>query len=57
MTNFPVRIRYIDKDEVQIVNSSEEIQKGRAFIVEVINPQWGRKPRPVTFEIDGEIYE
>jgi hypothetical protein len=57
MTNFPVRVRYIDKDEVQVVKSSEEIQKGRVFTVEAINPQWGRKPRPVTFEIGGEIYE
>lgn len=46
MTNFPVRVRYVDKDEVQIVKTSEEIQKGRAFTVESIKEIWGRKPVP-----------
>jgi hypothetical protein len=41
MTNFPVRVRYIDKDEVQVVKSYDEIQKGRAFVVDEI--KWGRK--------------
>lgn len=44
MKNFPVRIRYLDKNEVQIVNSPEEIQRGRSFVVEELNVKWGRKP-------------
>lgn len=56
MTNFPIRVRYIDKNEVQVANTSEDIQKGRAFVVESINNQWGRKPVPAD-NIVREDYE
>ena len=57
MTNFPARIRYLDKNEVQVANTSEDIQKGRAFTIEPINtPQWGRKPVPAD-KIEREDYE
>lgn len=46
MTNFPIKVRYIDKNEEQVVNSPDEIQKGRTFVVEEIFPKWGRKPIP-----------
>jgi len=56
MTNFPVKVRYIDKDEVQVVNTSEEIQKGRAFVVEEISPKWGRRST-VNQYLEEEDYE
>ena len=56
MINFPARIRYIDKDEVQVVNTSEEIQKRRAFVVEEISPKWGRRSI-VNQYLEGEDYE
>jgi len=46
MLNFPIRVRYIDKNEVQFANTSEDIQKGRVFTFESINKQWGRKSVP-----------
>jgi hypothetical protein len=43
MTKFPLKVHYLDKDETQIVQKPEDIQKGRAFEVEELNVHWGRK--------------
>lgn len=52
MTNYPARIRYVDKDEVQVVKSSEDIQNGRAYVVEEVT--WGRKTSTCGYATEGE---
>lgn len=43
MTHFPMTVRYIDKNEILVVNKPDDIQKGRPFVVESTSYQWGRK--------------